>query len=116
MIRQPNISVCMPTYNQGRYIRQALDSVLRQTKQDFEIIVYDDASTDDSRRVIDGFSGKVAAYFRPKSHQLGSHMFGFEQSTGDVIIFLDADDLLEPHVMLEIAKVWRSGTPKFSAG
>lgn len=65
-----------------------------------------------SRRVIDGFSGKVAAYFRPKSHQLGSHIFGFEQSTGDVIIFLDADDLLEPQVMQEVARVWRPGVSK----
>jgi hypothetical protein len=54
----------------------------------------------------------VAAYFRPKSHQLGAHMFGFEQSTGDIIIFLDADDLLEPEVMLEVAKVWRPGVSK----
>jgi glycosyltransferase involved in cell wall biosynthesis len=76
------------------------------------VIVVDDASTDDSRSVIDGFRGKVAAYFRPKSHQLGAHIFGFEQSVGDVIIFLDADDLLEPEVMLEVAKVWRPGVSK----
>jgi glycosyltransferase involved in cell wall biosynthesis len=54
----------------------------------------------------------VAAYFRPKSYQLGAHIFGFEQSTGDVIIFLDADDLLEPEVMREVAKVWRPGVSK----
>jgi glycosyltransferase involved in cell wall biosynthesis len=54
----------------------------------------------------------VAAYFRPKSNQLGAHMFGFEQSTGDIIIFLDSDDLLEPEVMREVAKVWRPGVSK----
>ena len=54
----------------------------------------------------------MAAYFRPKSNQLGAHIFGFEQSTGDIIIFLDADDLLEPEVMQEVAKVWRPGVSK----
>ena len=54
----------------------------------------------------------MTAYFRPKSNQLGAHSFGFEQSTGDVIIFLDADDLLEPEVMKEVAKVWRPGVSK----
>jgi glycosyltransferase involved in cell wall biosynthesis len=39
-------------------------------------------------------------------------MFGFQQSTGDVIIFLDADDLLEPEVMQEVARVWRPGVSK----
>ena len=53
----------------------------------------------------------MAAFFRPKSHQLGAHMFGFA-GIGDVIIFLDADDLLEPEVMQEVAKVWRSGVWK----
>src|SRR4029079_14349371 len=52
------------------------------------------------------------AYFRPKSNQLGAHMFGFERSTGNVVIFLDSDDILEPAVMREIAKVWRPGISK----
>ena len=80
------------------------------------MIVVDDASTDNSRNVINGFQGKVAAYSRSKSYQLGAHIFGFEQSTGDVIIFLDADDLLEPDVMLEVAKVWRLGVSKVQSG
>ena len=65
-----------------------------------------------SRSVIGEFQGQVAAYFRPKSYQLGAHIFGFQQSGGDVIIFLDADDLLEPDVMVEVAKVWRPGVSK----
>jgi hypothetical protein len=43
---------------------------------------------------------------------LGAHMFGFEQSAGEVVIFLDSDDLLEPEVMQEVAKVWRPGVSK----
>jgi hypothetical protein len=106
------LSVIIANYNYRDFVGAAISSALAVDWPDKEVIVVDDASTDDSRNVIDGFRGQVAAYFRPKSYQLGAHIFGFEQSTGDVIIFLDADDLLEPEVMLEVAKVWRSGISK----
>jgi glycosyltransferase involved in cell wall biosynthesis len=106
------LSVIIANYNYRDYVGAAIESALAVDWPDKEVIVVDDASTDDSKSVIDGFHGKVAAYFRPKSSQLGAHMFGFEQSTGDVIIFLDADDLLEPDVMQEVAKVWRPGVSK----
>ena len=106
------LSVIIANYNYRDFVGAAIDSALAVDWPDKEVIVVDDASTDDSRSVIDGFQEKVAAYFRPKSHQLGAHMFGFEQSTGDIIIFLDADDLLEPEVMKEVAKVWRPGVSK----
>jgi glycosyltransferase involved in cell wall biosynthesis len=106
------LSVIIANYNYRDFVGAAISSALAVDWPDKEVIVVDDASTDDSRSVINGFQGKVAAYFRPKSHQLGAHIFGFEQSTGDVIIFLDADDLLEPEVMQEVAKVWRPGVSK----
>ena len=106
------LSVIIANYNYRDFVGAAISSALAVDWPDKEVIVVDDASTDDSRAVIEGFRGEVAAYFRPKSYQLGAHIFGFEQSTGDVIIFLDADDLLEPDVMLEVAKVWRPGVSK----
>jgi glycosyltransferase involved in cell wall biosynthesis len=106
------LSVIIANYNYRDFVGAAIESALAVDWPDKEVIVVDDASTDDSRTIIEGFGGRVTAYFRPKSHQLGAHMFGFEQSTGDVIIFLDADDLLEPEVMREVAKVWRPGVSK----
>ena len=106
------LSVIIANYNYRDFVGAAISSALAVDWPDKEVIVVDDASTDNSRSVIDGFRGKVAAYFRPKSNQLGAHIFGFEQSTGDIIIFLDADDLLEPEVMQEVAKVWRPGVSK----
>src|ERR1700746_1871941 len=103
------LSIIIANYNYRDFVGAAIESALAVDWPDKDVIVVDDASTDDSRSVIDGFQGKVAAYFRRKSHQLGAHMFGFEQSTGDIIIFLDADDLLEPEVMREVAKIWRAG-------
>jgi glycosyltransferase involved in cell wall biosynthesis len=106
------LSIIIANYNCRDFVGAAIESALGVDWTEKEVIVVDDASTDDSRRVIEGFRGRLAAYYRPKTHQLGAHMFGFEQSTGDVIIFLDADDLLEPEVMQEVAKVWRPGVSK----
>ena len=106
------LSVIIANYNYQDYVSDAISSALAIDWRDKEVIVVDDASTDNSRKIIEGFRDRVAAYFRPKSNQLGAHIYGFEQSTGDVIIFLDADDLLEPEVMQEVAKVWRAGVSK----
>src|ERR1700751_3002595 len=106
------LSIIIANYNYRDYVGAAIESALAVDWPDKEGIVVEDASTDDPRSVIDRFQGKVAAYFRPKSNQLGAHLFGFEQSTGDIIIFLDADDLLEQEVMQEVAKVWGPGISK----
>jgi glycosyltransferase involved in cell wall biosynthesis len=106
------LSIIIANYNYRDYVGAAIESALAVDWPEKEVIVVDDASSDDSRNIIEGFDGRVAAYFRPKSHQLGAHMFGFEQSTGEIIVFLDADDLLEPEIMQEVAKVWRPGISK----
>jgi glycosyltransferase involved in cell wall biosynthesis len=106
------LSIIIANYNYRDFVGASISSALAVDWPDKEVIVVDDASTDDSRTVIDEFRAKVAAYFRPKSYQLGAHIFGFQQSAGDVIIFLDADDLLETDVMVEVAKVWRPGVSK----
>jgi glycosyltransferase involved in cell wall biosynthesis len=106
------LSVIIANYNYEAFVGAAIESALAVNWPNKEVIVVDDGSTDNSKSVIDSYQGRVAAYFRPKSHQLGAHIFGFEQSAGDIIIFLDADDLLEPDVMQEVAKIWRPGTSK----
>jgi glycosyltransferase involved in cell wall biosynthesis len=106
------LSIIIANHNYRDYVGAAIESALAVDWPDKEIIVVDDASTDDSRTIIESFTDRVAAYFRPKSNQLGAHIFGFGSSTGDVIIFLDSDDLLEPEVMQEVAKVWRPGVSK----
>ncbi|MBV8337109.1 MAG: glycosyltransferase family 2 protein, partial [Alphaproteobacteria bacterium] len=106
------LSIIIANHNYRDFVGAAIESALAVDWPDKEVIVVDDASTDDSRSIIEGFRNHILAFFRPKSHQLGAHTFGFEQSTGDIIIFLDADDLLEPEVMREVAKVWRPGVSK----
>jgi len=106
------LSIIIANHNYRDFVAAAIESALAVDWPDKGVIVVDDASTDDSRSIIERFNGSVRAYFRPKSNQLGAHRFGFEQSSGEVIIFLDADDLLEPEVMKEVAAVWRPGVSK----
>ena len=110
------LSIIIANYNYRDFVGAAIESALAVDWPDKEVIVVDDASTDDSGSVIEGFRDRIAAYFRPKSHQLGAHMFGFEQSSGEIIIFLDSDDLLEPEVMQEVAKVWQPESRTFNTG
>jgi glycosyltransferase involved in cell wall biosynthesis len=106
------LSIIIANYNYRDFVGAAIASALAVDWPDKEVIVVDDASTDDSEQVIKSFGSRIAAYFRPKTNQMGAHIFGFEQSAGDVLIFLDADDLLEQEVMLEVAKAWRPGISK----
>lgn len=110
--RGMRFSVIIANYNYRDFVGAAITSALAAEWADKEVIVVDDASTDDSRTIIEGFGNRIAAYFRPKTNQLGAHIFGFEQSNGEIVIFLDADDLLEPDVMREVANVWRPGVSK----
>src|SRR5215472_11327267 len=68
------LSVIIANHNYRDFVGAAISSALAVDWPDKEVIVVDDASTDGSRGVIDGFRGQVAAYFRPKSYQLGAHI------------------------------------------
>jgi hypothetical protein len=91
-------ATCIITnYNYGAYLPQAVDSVLSQTKPFDEIIIVDDASTDDSPVVLSELSKRVARLkiFRREVNagQLAAFETGIMQSSGDVVFFLDADDV-----------------------
>ena len=87
------ISVLIPAYNAEKYIAEALESVLRQTYKDFEMIVVDDGSTDNTRCVVESFSGKVQYYYQENSGAGAARNHGIKLSRGDFLAFLDADDI-----------------------
>lgn len=94
----PLVSVIIPTYNYGHFIGQTLESVLCQTYQNWECVVVDDASTDDTSGVVNRYAAADARikYLRQKNQlQAVAKNTGIEHSTGKYLQFLDADDLLE---------------------
>ena len=96
----PLISIVIPTFNNADYIGETLNSVINQTYINWECIIVDDGSTDNSELIIQQYCTKDSRfkYFkRPENKIKGpssSRNFGIEKANADFIIFLDADDLI----------------------
>jgi glycosyltransferase involved in cell wall biosynthesis len=91
----PKVSVIIPTYNSAKYLPSAIDSVLKQTFKDYEIIVIDDGSTDNTKEVIDSYDHKIACIYQDNQGPSVARNKGILQSKGEFIAFLDADDIWE---------------------
>jgi glycosyltransferase involved in cell wall biosynthesis len=94
----PGVSVIMCTYNYGRFLGAALDSVLEQTYPDFEVIVVDDDSTDDTPWIMDGYQVDPRVRYERITHrgQAGAKNVGIDLAQAPLIAFLDADDIWLP--------------------
>lgn len=90
------ISVIIPTYNHARFVAQAIESVLAQTLPPQEIFVVDDGSTDDTHRVLKPFANRVCVVRQANRGVSAARNAGIELATGDLIAFLDADDIWFP--------------------
>jgi glycosyltransferase involved in cell wall biosynthesis len=93
---QPLVSVIIPTYNREQYLRKALDSVLAQTYQRFEIIVVDDGSTDNTRTMLSAYQESVRYVYQENQGISKARNTGIRNSHGDCIAFLDSDDYWLP--------------------
>ena len=91
----PRVSVLVPCYNAGAYLAQALQSLLAQTYQDFEILVVDDGSTDDSAAVAKSFFS-VRYLYKSHSGISATRNLALKEARGELVAFLDADDLWLP--------------------
>jgi glycosyltransferase involved in cell wall biosynthesis len=96
MDQQPLVSVIIDNYNYGRFLGTAIDSALNQTYRNIEVIVVDDGSTDHSRAVMTSYADKIVPVFKQNGGQASAFNAGFEVSRGDLICFLDADDIMLP--------------------
>jgi glycosyltransferase involved in cell wall biosynthesis len=94
----PTVSVVIPCFNQGRFLRDALDSVLRQTLQQAEIVVVDDGSTDDTAAVARRYPD-VRCIRQPNRGLASARNAGVTNTTGEAVVFLDADDRLRPDAL-----------------
>lgn len=106
------LSVVMPNYNYGRFIGEAVESALALDWPDVEVIVVDDGSTDDSLEVLASFGDKITVIRQENSGPRVACNRGFAVSHGDAVIFLDSDDVLEPSIAREVARIWRPGISK----
>ena len=101
----PKFSIIMPGYNVEDYIKRAVDSVLNQSEQDFELIVVNDGSTDKTKEICDEFKDKKIKVIHKKNGGLSdARNEGFKKATGEYIIFMDSDDYWDKDLLKEINK------------
>jgi glycosyltransferase involved in cell wall biosynthesis len=90
------VTVIVPTYNRAHYLCGSLDSIFRQTWRDFEVIVVDDGSTDDTAEVIRGYPHPVRYIYQKNQGDAGARNRGLAETRTPLVAFLDSDDLWLP--------------------
>lgn len=104
----PVVSVIIPNYNHAQYVGDAIRSVLAQTYRNYEIIVVDDGSTDNSREIVAQFGEKVKYIYQSNAGLSAARNTGIAQARGEFIGVLDADDMYEPDFMSVLVPILQS--------
>jgi len=95
----PRVSVIIPTHNMANYIIQTVESVLAQTYEDYEIIVVDDGSTDNTRKVLTPYMGRIRYMWQENQERAVARNHGMRLAQGELVAFLDADDVWLSHYL-----------------
>jgi len=98
----PLVSIIINTYNYARFLPFAIESALAQTYPRLEVIVVDDGSTDDSQTVVVAYTDRIIAISKANGGQASALNVGFSASQGEIIFFLDADDVLAPTIVAQV--------------
>jgi glycosyltransferase involved in cell wall biosynthesis len=113
MRKNPTVSVIIPTYNRANLIEKAIRNVLNQTYQDFEIIVIDDGSTDNTREIIRSFNDKRVKYIKKYKKNKGisvARNVGIKMARGKYFALLDSDDEWLPEKLDKQIKILQDGS------
>jgi glycosyltransferase involved in cell wall biosynthesis len=106
-VKPLRVDIVIDNYNYGRFLAAAVDSALAQTYLDVRVIVVDDGSSDDSRAVLARYDGRIELVLKENGGQASALNAGAARSDGDVVLFLDADDLLKPHAAALVVAAFR---------
>ena len=101
---RPVVSCVITSYNYGKYVAEAIDSVLDQSQKVDEIIVVDDGSTDNTSDVVAGFGDSVTLVRQRNMGVVEARNRGADQTSGEYLFFLDADDVLEPQFIEKLLR------------
>ena len=102
------VSVIVPVYNTGKYLPKCLDSLVKQTLEDIEILVVNDGSPDDSQRIIDGYQSRypqIKGFVKENGGVGDARNFGIARAAGDFIFFVDSDDSVAPDALEKLYHV-----------
>ena len=93
-INKPLVSIIMPTYNHAKFIGGAIESVLNQTYKNFELIIIDNYSEDNTEKIVANYKNNKIKYLKFRNHGIiaASRNYGIKNSNGEYLAFLDSDD------------------------
>jgi len=114
MLKQLKVSVIIPTYNRANLLPRAINSVLNQTFRDFEIVVVDDGSTDNTREILEPFikSNQIRYFYQKNKGPSAARNLGIKNSKGEYIAFLDSDDEWLPEKLEKQIKLFENSKDK----
>ncbi len=108
----PSVSILINNWNYAQYLGQAVDSALAQTYSNVEVVVVDDGSTDGSSSVLAEYADRVTVITQANAGQPAAAAAGLAVSSGEIVMFLDADDFLMPTAAERVVAAWRDGCAK----
>lgn len=100
------VSIIIANYNYERFLREAIDSALNQTYSNIEVIVVDDGSTDNSRNIIESYFKRIIPVMKENGGHSSACNLGFAVSQGDIICFLDSDDIFALNKVEQIVELF----------
>ncbi len=104
----PFFSIILPTFNRADFLDKAISSVMNQTIHDFELIIVDDGSTDNTKEIVDKWGDKRIKYLYKVNEERGiARNFGAAQALGKYLNFFDSDDILYPNFLATAAEAIR---------
>lgn len=108
----PLVTIIIINYNYEKFLSRAIDSALQQTYPFKQIVVVDDGSTDNSRQIIHQYGDQVTRVFQENKGTTAATNSGFLASRGEIVFFLDSDDVFFPHKVEEIVKCYLKVIPQ----
>ena len=103
----PLISIVIPSFNQGKYIEDSIVSVLSQSYRNFELVIIDGGSTDESKDIIRKYESELAYWVSEKDNgQTHAIVKGLQRCKGELFNWINSDDVLEPDSLLKVANAF----------
>ena len=107
MIKEPLVSIIIPVYNVEQYLSECMESVLKQTYTNLEILLVDDGSTDSSPKICDKYASqdfRVKVIHKKNGGPMSACLMGIREAAGEYLAFMDSDDWIDLSMIEELVK------------